>query len=65
MEDTKKTTPPVDTADTGNKEEKDAGKNFTQTDMDNLAGKIRNEEKAKNEQAIKEAVASAIARNYS
>ena len=61
MEDTKKTTPPVDTADTGNKEEKDAGKNFTQTDMDNLAGKIRNEEKAKNEQAIKDAVASAIA----
>ncbi len=29
--------------------------------MDNLAGKIRGEEKAKNEQAIKDAVASAIA----
>ena len=61
MEDTKKTTQPVDTANTGNEEVKDAGKSFTQTDMDNLAGKIRNEEKAKNEQAIKEAVASAIA----
>lgn len=61
MEDTKKTTPPVNTADTGNGEGKDAGKTFTQTDMDNLAGKIRNEEKAKNEQAIQEAVASALA----
>lgn len=61
MEDTKKTTQPVDTANTGTEEVKDAGKSFTQTDMDNLAGKIRNEEKAKSEQAIKEAVASAIA----
>ena len=61
MEDTKKTTPPVNTADTGISEGKDAGKTFTQTDMDNLAGKIRNEEKAKNEQAIQEAVASALA----
>lgn len=36
-------------------------KTFSQADMDNLAGKIRGEEKAKNEQAIKDAVASAIA----
>jgi hypothetical protein len=60
MEDTKKTTQPVDTANTGTEEAKDAGKSFTQTDMDNLAGKIRNEEKAKSEQAIKEAVANAL-----
>ena len=37
------------------------GKVFSQTDMDNLAGKIRAEEKAKNEQAVKDAVANAIA----
>lgn len=61
MEDTKKTTQPVDTANTGNNEGKNAGKTFTQTDMDNLAGKIRSEEKAKNEQAIQDAVNSAIA----
>ena len=62
MEDTKKTTQEVDTATTTNNEETKAGdKKFSQTDMDNLAGKIRGEEKAKNEQAIKEAVNSAIA----
>ena len=54
------TNPTIDTAnivtDGGN-----AGKTFSQIDMDNLAGKIRNEEKVKNEQAIKDAVAQAIA----
>ena len=61
MEDTKKTTQPVNTADTGTNEDHKAGKTFTQADMDNLAGKIRGEEKAKNDQAIKDAVAQAIA----
>lgn len=61
MEDNKTTTQSVNTAVTGTTEENKAGKSFSQTDMDNLAGKIRGEEKAKNEQAIKEAVANAIA----
>lgn len=61
MEDTKQTTQSVNTADTGTNEAKNAGKTFTQADMDNLAGKIRGEEKAKNEQAINEAVKNAIA----
>ena len=62
MEDNKTTTQPVNTATTGTNEDKNAGnKTFSQADMDNLAGKIRGEEKAKNEQAIKDAVASAIA----
>lgn len=60
MEDNKTTTQPVNTANTGNNEGQ-AGKTFTQADMDNLAGKIRSEEKAKHEQAIKDAVAGAIA----
>ena len=62
MEDNKNTTQPVVTPNTGNNEDNKGGnKTFSQADMDNLAGKIRGEEKAKNEQAIKEAVASAIA----
>lgn len=61
MEDNKQITQPVNTADTGKNEDKNAGKTFTQADMDNLAGKVRLEEKAKNDQAIKEAVAQAIA----
>lgn len=61
MENNKQITQPVNTADTGKIEENKAGKTFTQTDMDNLAGKIRGEEKLKNDQAIKEAVAQAIA----
>ena len=36
------------------------GKTFTQADMDALAGKIRNEEKAKHDQAVKDAIASAL-----
>ena len=55
------TTTTVDTANTVDNGNDGAGKTFTQADMDNLAGKIRGEEKRKNEQAIKEAVASAIA----
>lgn len=60
MEDNK-TTQTVDTANTVINEDKGAGKTFSQADLDNLAGKIRGEEKAKSEQAIKEAVAQAIA----
>lgn len=36
-------------------------KTFTQQDLDALAGKVRSEEKAKNEKAIQEAVSTAIA----
>lgn len=61
MEDNKTTTQDVGTAATSVNEDKNAGKTFTQADMDNLAGKIRGEEKAKNEEAIKIAVANAIA----
>ena len=62
MEDNKNTTQGTNTANVPTNEDKNAGnKTFSQTDMDNLAGKIRSEEKAKNEQAIKEAVANAIA----
>lgn len=60
MDDNKTTTQDVGTATTSNNEGQ-AGKTFTQADMDNLAGKIRGEEKAKNEEAIKIAVANAIA----
>ena len=51
----------TNTANVSNNEDKGAGKTFSQADMDNLAGKIRGEEKAKQEQAIKEAVANALA----
>ena len=61
MEDNKNTTQDVGTATTPKNEDNKAGKTFTQADMDNLAGKIRGEEKVKNDQAIKEAVAQAIA----
>lgn len=58
MEDNKQTTPPDNTANTGNSEVKNAGnKTFSQADMDNLAGKIRLEEKSKTQEAIKEALA--------
>lgn len=62
MEDNKTTTQGTNTAGVPTNEDNKAGnKTFSQADMDNLAGKIRGEEKAKNDQAIKEAVASAIA----
>lgn len=59
MEDNKTNTQGTQTPNVPANEDK-GGKTFSQTDMDNLAGKIRLEEKAKNEQAIKDAVASAI-----
>ena len=61
MEDNKNLTQTVDTATTVTNEDTIAGKTFSQADMDNLAGKIRGEEKRKNEQAIRDAVAQAIA----
>lgn len=61
MEDNKNTTQTVDTASTVTNEDNNAGKIFTQADLDNLAGKVRGEEKRKAEQAIKDAVAQAIA----
>ena len=61
MEDNKLNTQAVATANTATNEDKNAGKTFSQADMDALAGKIRGEEKVKNEQAIKDAVAQAIA----
>lgn len=61
MEDNKNTTQTVDTATTVTNEDNKAGKTFSQADMDALAGKIRGEEKTKHEQAIKDAVAQAIA----
>lgn len=62
MEDNKNTTQGTNTANVPVNEDKKAGtKTFSQTDMDNLAGKIRSEEKAKHEQAIQEAVANALA----
>ena len=62
MEDNKTTTQGTNTATVPTNEDKNAGnKTFSQADMDNLAGKIRGEEKAKNEQAIKDAVANALA----
>lgn len=60
MEDDKKVTQSVDTATTDNNEGK-AGKTFTQEEVNKLVGSTRVEEKQKNEQAIKDAVASAIA----
>lgn len=55
------TTQTVNTANTVVNEDKNAGKTFSQADLDNLASKVRGEEKAKSEQAIKDAVAQAIA----
>lgn len=61
MEDNKIITSTVETASTVVNEETNAGKTFTQADMNELAGKVRGEERRKNEQAIKDAVAQAIA----
>ena len=61
MEDNKTTTTTVETANTVDNGDNNAGKTFSQADMDNLAGKIRAEEKRKGEQAIKDAIAQAIA----
>lgn len=61
MQDNNNTTQTVGTPATATNEAKGGNRSFSQTDMDNLASKVRGEEKAKNEQAIKDAVASAIA----
>lgn len=61
MDDNKITTTTVDTANTVDNGNDNAGKVFSQADMDNLAGKIRAEEKRKGEQAMKDAIAQAIA----
>lgn len=61
MEDNKTITQTASTASAVTNEANNAGKTFTQADMDNLAGKIRGEERVKNEQAVKDAVAQAIA----
>ena len=51
-------TQPAGTGATGtNGGNQPSGKTFTQADMDNLAGKIRSEEKAKVEDLIKQAIA--------
>ena len=51
----------VNTVDTSINEDTKTGKSFTQADMDNLAGKIRSEERTKSDKAIKEAIAQALA----
>jgi len=62
MDDNKTTTQGTNTATVPTNEDKNAGnETFSQADMDKLAGKIRGEEKAKTEEAIKIAVANAIA----
>lgn len=61
MENNTQITQPVVTTNTGVTEDKQVGKTYTQADMDNLAGKVRGEEKAKTDKAIKDAVANAIA----
>lgn len=61
MENDKANTQVDNTANATNNEENKAGnKTFTQSDLDRIAGKVRAEEQSKNEQAIKEAVATAI-----
>ena len=57
MEDNKNSTQPTDVPNGGNNEGNKGTKTYSQTDLDNLAGKIRNEEKAKTEQAVKDAIA--------
>ena len=61
MEDNKNnSTQTVVTPNTVNNEDNKGGKTFSQTDMDNLAGKIRAEEKAKYDELVKSAVATAL-----
>ena len=61
MDDNKQITQPVNTADTGNNEDTNAGKTFTQDEVNNIISDRLKTEKAKNDQAIKDAVAGAIA----
>lgn len=61
MEDNKNnSTQTVVTPNTVDNEANKGGKTFSQTDMDNLAGKIRAEEKAKYDEIVKNAVANAL-----
>lgn len=60
MEDNKQNTQGAGTPTTSTNEEKGGNKSFSQADMDNLAGKIRNEEKAKYDDLVKTAVANAL-----
>ena len=61
MEDNKNTTQGVDTATTPTNEDNKAGKTFTQEEVNNIVSERLKNEKAKNEQSIKDAVAGAIA----
>ena len=56
MENNNNSTQPTDVPTDG-KEVNKGTKTYSQADMDNLAGKIRGEEKIKTEQAIKDAIA--------
>ena len=57
-----KTTNATETATGADNGTNEAGnKTFTQQDMDNLAGKVRSEEKAKYEKITQDAIAAAIA----
>ena len=60
MEDNKQNTQSVITPNADNNEEK-GGKTFSQEEVNKLVGSTRVEEKQKSEQAIKDAVANAIA----
>lgn len=57
MEDNKQTTQVLDTPFNTNNEDNKGGKTFSQVDLDNLAGKIRGEEKTKTEQIVANAIA--------
>lgn len=57
MDDTNKTTQPVNTPDTGNVEDKNGGKTFTQEDLDKVVAKRVNEIETKWETKVKDIVA--------
>lgn len=61
MEDNKQTTPVVDTVDTTNSEDKNTGKTFSQDDVNKIVSERLNDVKSKQDEAIKNAVALAVA----
>lgn len=61
MDDNKNTTQGTNTANVPTNEDKNAGKTFTQEEVNNIISDRLKSEKAKNEQSIKDAVAGAIA----
>lgn len=61
MEDNKNATQDVGTATTPNNEDNKAGKTFTQEEVNKIISDRLKDEKTKNEQSIKDAVAGAIA----